>query len=313
MTRHFPKPKKKVLDAQEIEQFLRSINFKSDFIKQEWRHFTAFGTFQDKPAVFKLASTIATGRYTQKEFLWNEGVNALPEASRRHISVPVNYTSGFYGKLFYFIDQRFPEPALAQKLTPLGNEEAHYLPRIAEATRDIQLFSFSEEFKQKASRPVKKGIKKLSAGERLVEAATEWASQVPRDLEPFLEILRSTQFQIRTAPAHADFVIRHMYDVNGKIGVIDAEHFGLHAPLHYDVAQFYIRLRSDHQAKELAHQYLQLFKKLLPPSEQATFWEELKPPLVQRYIGDLWGSAKNPAKLNELEEMGREILSDNIL
>jgi hypothetical protein len=37
------------------------------------------------------------------------------------------------------------------------------------------------------------------------------------------------------------------------------------------------------------------------------------PPLIQRYIGDLWGAAKNPRKLAELEQLGQEIMEDKLL
>ena len=92
-----------------------------------------------------------------------------------------------------------------------------------------------------------------------------------------------------------------------------SEHAGAKGPLYYDVAQFYIRLRNDHNARDVGQKYLREFRDLLPPSDKQNFWDELKPVLIQRYIGDLWGAAKNPKKLDELAPLGQEILKGTII
>ncbi|PWU24106.1 hypothetical protein C5B42_00650 [Candidatus Cerribacteria bacterium 'Amazon FNV 2010 28 9'] len=105
-----------------------------------------------------------------------------------------------------------------------------------------------------------------------------------------------------------------MYAVgNEKIGLIDGEHAGARGALYYDVAQMYVRLISDWNAWEVAREYLLLFQKLLSPTDQQTFWEELKPPLIQRYIGDLWGSRNNPANLDRLLPIKDMILQDKVV
>lgn len=95
--------------------------------------------------------------------------------------------------------------------------------------------------------------------------------------------------------------------------MIDGEHAGLNGPLHFDVAQFYLRLRNDYGAKELAGKYLRAFRDLLPREEKEEFWKHLKPVLINRYIGDLWGAANNPDKLTILQGLGREILQNEIV
>jgi len=302
--------RKRIIDQEDISHFLAGLGFQTERITQEWRHLTAFGIFEGKEAVFKLASTQVTARYTENEFNWNEAVHLTPEDERPNFTVPQNFSSGHYGKLFYFIAQRFMGNPFAHAKEPLSNEVKIRMKQIAEVTREIELLDI----------PLNSGFAKthtsrdqIPIGQRLLNSATEWASQVSRDLDSFLKVIEDSKGTLRTCPAHGDFVIRQMYDVDGRIGVIDGEHGGLEGAYHYDVAQFYIRLRNDHNALEEANQYLRDFYNLLSPEDQDSFWQDLKPPLIQRYIGDLWGAAKNPQRLNELDELGQEIIKDKII
>jgi hypothetical protein len=308
--KEYPRPKKRTIDQESVSVFLASIGFSTEFISQEWRHLTAFGTYNNKDAVFKLASTIPTSFYTQKEYYWNEAVHATPESHRKSFTVPENFSSGWYGKLYYFIALRFMSQPFATPMSAIDSSIARYIPQIAAATREIQLLPISKDLPFARHTRSKTDT---SVGQKLVNAATEWASQVPKDLSVFLSILEDAKDYVRSCPSHGDFVIRQMYDVNGKIGIIDGEHAGYKAAYHLDVAQFYLRLCNDHHALELAKLYLCEFYALLPKGEQDTFWEELRLPLIQRYIGDLWGAAKNPDRLAQLEVMGQEILENRIL
>ena len=294
---------------QEIAEFLKTLHFNTEKITQEWRHVTAFGKFEGKEAVFKLASTQSVSFYTQKEYLWNDIVHANPDSVRQHFTVPQNFSSGKFGTLFYFVAQKFPGTPLAKAMTPLQPTVKKFVTMIAQATREIQLLSIPNDSQFALHKKASTG---LSAGEKLLQSSTEWASQVPVDLTPFLQVIEKAKLGIRSSPAHGDFVLRQMYDVEGKIGIIDGEHAGAKGSLYYDVAQFYLRTRVDHQALEFVHSYLSTFFNLLSKPDQDMFWDELKPVLIQRYIGDLWGAAKQLEKLKSLEPLGKEILEDKI-
>lgn len=309
MKKRFPRPRKRVLDQSAIAAFLPTIGFQVDTITQEWRHLTAIGKFAGTPAVFKLASTLKVCRYTQNEWAWNEAVTAVPPEFRPHLRVPKNFASGLYGRLFYLVTEFYHAQSLAQGHKVIHPEIERLIPLIAQVTREIETLPIDLNTKF-AQRHAKKTS--YHPGERLLSSATEWASQVPLDLSQYLQVIENAKNHIMTCPAHGDFVLRQMFLLDGALGLIDGEHAGYRAPRHYDVAQLYIRLRHDFAAHALATHYLQAFQALLPPPEQAIFWEELKPVLLQRYIGDLWGSAKNPAKLAEMELVGREILSDQV-
>lgn len=309
MKKHFPRPRKRALDQLAIAAFLPTIGFQVDTITQEWRHLTAIGKFAGKLAVFKLASTLKVSRYTQNEWAWNEAVTAVPLESRPHLRVPRNFTSGLYGRLFYLVTEFYQAQPLARGHEVLHPEIKRLIPLIAQVTHEIETLPIALHTKF-AQRHAKKTS--YHPGERLLSSATEWASQVPLDLSQYLKVIETAKNYIQTCPAHGDFVLRQMFLLEGALGLIDGEHAGYRAPRHYDTAQLYIRLRHDFGAHELAAQYLRAFHALLSPPEQAIFWEELKPVLLQRYIGDLWGSAKNPTKLTEMELVGREIVSDQV-
>ena len=306
----FARPRKRTLDQKAVSHFLTSLGFQTERITQEWRHLTAFGTFEDKQAVFKLATTLVTARYTQNEFNWNQAVYLTPEDERPNFTVPGNFASGHYEKLFYFIAQRFMGEPFIQPRATLSVAIKKRMKQIAAVTREIELLSIplnSEFAKTQTSQ------EQVPVGQKLLNSATEWASQVPNNLNAFLRVIEDSKDTLRTCPAHGDFVIRQMYDIDGKIGLIDGEHAGLKGAYHYDVAQFYIRLHNDHNAPEEAKQYLHDFYDLLSTEDKDSFWQELKPPLIQRYIGDLWGAAKDPQKLDDLEQLGRKIINDKVL
>jgi len=305
----YGRPKKRVIDQKKINIYLTKIAFEVQKIRQEWRHLLAFGKFLGKDAVFKLASTQTTATCTQNEYNWNDVVNKVRE-QHLNLTVPKNYSSGHYEKLFYFIAEEFKGEPLIKKNSKNTNRISRRIKQIAKVTREIQTLKFPSGC---AFSKRKKSKEEVPIGQRLLSSTTEWASRVPRNLDRFIKAIDSVKDKIRTCSGHGDFVARQMYQVRGKIGIIDGEHAGAYGALHYDVAQFYLRLRNDHDAKELAQQYLVEFKSLLPRSYQNIFWEELKPVLIQRYIGDLWGAAKDANKLDELEALGKEIIENRLL
>lgn len=308
-TQKYARPRKRVIDQTAVAQYLATLGFAVEKISQEWRHLTAFGTYQNQPAVFKLASTQRTAPYTQNEYRWNEAVHRVPESKRPNFTVPKNLATGTFANLFYLITTRFPGELLVQAKQLLSQPAMRQIQHIAAATREIELLPLPSTGNfARLSR-----IPRTAVGQEIVDSSVKWASYVPLNLDPFLKIVDGAKTAIRTCPIHGDFVIRHLFLVNGKIGAIDGEHARRYGPNHFDVAQYYIRLRHDHTALTEARQYLQHFYELLPTADQKTFWQELKPPLIQRYIGDLWGAAKNPRRLAQLQPLGNEILHDTVL
>jgi hypothetical protein len=313
MPKHkYGRPKKRNLDQEKVAEFLRNLGFEIESISQEWRHLHAFGKFEGKDAVFKLASTQVTSNKTQNEYRWNEAVHLVPDSNHPNFTVPENYSSGSFGKLFYFIAERFTGEPLVKRNSNDLSKVIPKVPQIAKATYELENLPILPdcEFVQTTK---KKHKKQILPGKRLLQSATEWANQVPINLDGFLAVIEKMKGDIRTCVGHGDFVIRQMYNINGKIGIIDGEHAGIKGPLYLDAAQFYIRLRNDFDAKGIAQKYLREFKKLLTPADKQNFWEELKPVLIQRFIGDLWWAAKKPKKLGVLMSLGQEILEDKII
>lgn len=308
----YGRPKKRKIDPGAVSKFLKDLGFAVEIIAQEWRHLHAFGKYQGKEAVFKLASTQATSPRTQNEYYWNEAVHLVNESKRPNFTVPTNYSSGYFAKLFYFIAERFMEEPLVARHSNSLVRAIPRIPQIAKATYELENLPIPSDCAFAQTKKAKRQ-KQTPVGHQLLKSATEWANQVPRDLTALLAVIDRAKDSLRTSVGHGDFVVRQMYQVNGKIGIIDGEHAGLRGPLYYDVAQFYIRLRHDHEVKDIAQEYLREFRNLLPPPDKQNFWEELKPVLIQRYLGDLWGAAKNPKQLKELEPLGNEILEDQVI
>jgi len=154
----------------------------------------------------------------------------------------------------------------------------------------------------------------MPVGDKLLESATEWAEQVPRNTDQYLKIISDTKDKLETAPAHGDFTVRAMFMLkNGRIGLIDGEHYGYNGPKYYDPAWFYLRMRLEQNDLESAKKFLYELIILLPKPAQEIFWQELKPVLTQRFIGHLWGAKNNNEELNKLEIIGKEILEDKII
>jgi hypothetical protein len=239
-------------------------------------------------------------------------VHLVSEKNRSNFTVPENYHCGQWNKLYFFIAEKFEGAAILERNMSISKRVISLLPKISQATYELRMLEIPENCGFSKSRKSVQG-KTVPIGEKLLNSATEWAQQVPRNLDRFLDVIEGNKSGIRTCVGHGDFVIRQMYRVGSKIGVIDGEHAGLWGPMYYDVAQFYIRLRNDHNAKSQSGEFLKLFQKLLSGSDRKNFWNELKPVLIQRYIGDLWGAKKDERKLDDLESLGAEILNDRIL
>lgn len=309
----FGKPKKRIIDQEKVKAFLDKIGFETENIIQEWRHLLAFGKYEGKEVVFKLASTQITGTKTQNEFNWNEAVHLVPEKFRPSFTVPQNHYSGFYGKLFYFICERFIDEPLAQRESLDKDLVTRIIAKIASMTWELENLPIPPDCPFAISKKSKRQ-REIPIGQRVLKSSTEWANQVPRDMSSYIEVIDKNKNNMRTCVGHGDFVIRQMYKYGNKIGIIDGEHAGYKGPMYYDVAQFYIRLRHDYpDTINMAKDYLLEYKKLLSDSDQNHFWDELKPILIQRFLGECWWNAKNEKKLNELMIFGEEILENKII
>lgn len=250
-----------------------------------------------------MASTIKTSRLTKNECWWQEKVGS--QLIRSDIlRVPKTIEKGFsQGKLFYYIGDFFGENVLASQFPPDEKRLAEWLSKIAGMAYRLGQLECRKDLKKKY----------LPAGEKLLEAAAEWVSQVNVDLEPLLKIIESVKNNISRCCGHGDFTPWHMYELeDGKIGLVDAEHAGW-GPKYYDVAYFYTRVRNGLKNKQLANQFLINFKGLLPKKDQVVFWDEIKPVLAQRLIGDYWRARNNREELTRFEEYKKEIIGNKIL
>lgn len=295
MPHKFPKPRKKEIDLEKIKRYLAGLGFQTETVFQQWRHVTAIGCYEGKEAVFKMASTQKTGLLTKNEYYWDR-------AAWGRAKVPEAYACGEYEKLFWLIAEKFPgEPASAK------DADMRKIANLSWDIEEIKVPAGSEWAKYQEKRH------QMPIGEKLLESAAEWASQVPENLSQYLKVIENAKNNIQTCVGHGDFTARHIYFLKGEAGVIDGEHAGIAGARYYDPAYFYIRACSDEQAFGKGKEFLQEFLKLLPPEKKDTFWEEIKPVLIQRLVGDLWGAQGQRELIVERLVWGKDILEDKIL
>ncbi len=303
----YGRPKKREISKREFWGFLKSVGFGTEKIKQEWRHALAFGNYQGKEAVLKLASTKETGKHTENEYNWNEAVWLTKGKSRKTFVVPKNLAKGFWRDKFYFIAKRMEGESLAED-KDLGGLNKEKIGRVAGVVNEIGKLDFPEECEF-----VKKSGERGKSGEKLWQSTEEWSLRVEADVDKLLKVVWQSKDKIRESVGHGDFVAKHLYD-GDKIGVIDGEHAGLAGPRYYDVAQFYLRLRLDYGVDKLAGRFLKEYGSFLARDEKVSFWQELKPVLIQRFMGILWGAGKDRERLKVLlDSLGAEILNDRII
>lgn len=300
----FGRHQKRSVSQVSLAIFLKDLGFESNRIEEHNLNIFAFGKYNQKEAVFKLSSTKENSKRLQNEYNWNEVVHRVPDQKHPNFTVPQNLDCGNYKELFYLIAEKFPGSLLSEND---GINKIHQLARVTFEIKNLPIPKDSEFFKAQNNQKLR------PTGYSSLEAAKEWASQIPIDLGDFLRVLERSKDNLESSPGHGGFELKHMFAVGDRIGLIDGELAGTLGVRYYDAAFFYIRLRNDFTDSRLAQQYLFQFRSLLPREEQKTFWEEIKFPLIVRYFGDLWGAVKDEKRLASLEIVGRDILKDKIL
>ncbi len=302
----YGRPKKRNINKADLGDFLESIEFRAEKTEQLWRHVLVFGSYRSRAAVLKLASTVVTSKYTENEYRWNEAVWSVDESDRKSFVVPRNLAKGEFRGKFYFIAEKMRGELLVRD-KDLGRLEEK-VGQVARVVDEIRRLNFSKDCEF-----VKRTGKRGESGEKLWESTKEWSWRVEADVADLRKEVFRSKDSIRESVGHGDFVPKHLYD-GDKIGVVDGEHAGLTGPMYYDVAQLYLHLRLDYEVSNLAELFLEKFRLLLNKREKNDFWRELKPVLIQRFMGILWGVGKDKRRLKVLMDgLGRQILEDRVI
>lgn len=304
----FPRPRAKKIPFSSVKEFLQEKGYRVLDLHQQWRHVSGSLSRNGEKLFFKMATTIKTGKMTQNELIWNQVVGEnIPTNSP--FRVPREHESGlFQDKLFFYIGEFFEGETLSSKFPPQTRELSRWLPSIAKSAHTISSIK---------NWPPIKGEKYL-LGKKLLESATEWASQLRSDTQLLLELIRESVEEIEKSFAHGDFVPWHMYDLGGdRLGLVDSEH-GQWAPRYYDVAYFYLRVRQNLGEKDLATEFLSEFIKLLTTEEKSTFWHQFRPILAQRLIGNFWEVKQKHdvgygVALQKCEEFKQDLIMEKII
>jgi glycosyltransferase involved in cell wall biosynthesis len=306
--REFPRPKARKIPLDEVVDFLERKRYEVLKIERLWRHVTATIRKDGQPLFFKMATTIKTSKMTKNESEWNERVNSRL-SPRAPFKVPNSYENGFFKKkLFFFISDYFGDQTLADKYPPNSKQLDKWIPQIAQTAYLISQIKYESKEKPK----------EITVGEYLITSASEWASQVEVSVQSILEVIKNAKQEVKKLWVHGDFVPWHMYELKkSKFGLVDAEHGG-YGLQYYDVAYFYIRVRQSLEEEKMAKEFLKEFVKLLPKKESKTFWQNLKPILAQRLMGDYWGAsigpkAKREEELKKCERFKKDLIANRII
>ena len=243
----------KNLDLSEIKNFF-SKNYSVLEIHQEKRHVVALLEKNKRKLFLKLSPTEGISAVTKIEYNWNEEFNkALPDNTQ--FRVPQNIDSGFYKEnLFYIITEYFDGNLLAERPEKIFNsriiiEKLKLIIEFSEIIQNLEIGELSqkdlEEYRQ-----------------WFLEKTLSWLEEIPEDLtekfeiENLFTIVKKGHLILKKRARHGDFTFWHMFDLNGKIGLIDGEHAMKNSVEYYDIAYLIQRIYSVLKNPELAKKIL---------------------------------------------------------
>lgn len=196
----------------------------------------------------------------KNQISWNNQINNL---SSLKLCVPKVIESGKNYALFEHFSK------------PVGNDLENFIPKI------VDLLFWIKGLKIRLPLDNVKNFKHDIGNTKgkILQLAKSYSQG--KNFPELLKIIKDTKFRNR-ALAHCEIKPDHMFDVNGKIGIIDAEWASMKIPEHYDFTSCYARtfIRNPRWAEKLFLQY----KKRCEDKDR--FMEQFKGLLAWRAIGE---------------------------
>ena len=243
----------KNLNLSEVKNFF-SKNYSVKEIRQEKRHVIGILEKNRKNLLLKLSPTEGISAVTQIEYKWNEEFNN--SVSRKTgFWVPKNIDSGFYKEnLFYLITDYFEGEPLAKRLQKnyahkIFEDNIKNIIKLSEVIQNLQISELSEkDFEEYRQWFLAKTI--------------SWFEGIPQEIaekfeaEQLLNIVKNGHLILKKRVRHGDFSPWHMFNLNGKIGLIDGEHAMKNSVEYYDVAYLIQRVYNVLENPEFAKKIL---------------------------------------------------------
>lgn len=242
------------VDTAAVQEFLE----RTYVVKKLWnagRHVLGVLTKDNTDFFFKLATSKGISAVTQNEYRWNNVFNQFVPRETSKFWVPVNKEEGwFQDRLYYFITDVFDGPMFSE-----GPQAGALVPAISDALPSIiRLSEFIEEL------PV---VREEEADYRNIfrTKVRAWYDAIPEDVRDkhgvneLLDVVEAGTPGLVCKPRHGDFTLWHMFRLsNGKLGLIDGEHFLVHGVKYYDIGYLIQRVYSVLCAPSLADEIASL-------------------------------------------------------
>lgn len=240
------------LDLKDVTRYFE----KKYKIKKIWsggRHVVGLLEKSGKDFFLKLSTTEGIAAVTKNEFEWNNVFNKQFPREESNFWVPQNYDSGYYRKsLFYFVTDK------------LNGELLHERPDSKTVSKTFfknisGVIEFSELI-QKMKTFSSEGYR-----EKFIKKVTVWFKSIPPDIiniyqiEELLDIVKNGSVLLQMQTCHGDFTPWHtIAQKNGKLGLIDGEHYLPDGIENYDICYFIQRVFSVIKSPNLAQKIFNL-------------------------------------------------------
>lgn len=204
------------------------------------RHVLAHLTQDGKDYFLKLATSEGISAVTKNEYFWNDVFNKQIPRDTSDFWVPVNHEEGWFTKeRYYFIADTFSGTPLADRPEPgtVHSDFSVLLPDIIRLSERIGELSVGQ------------GDMNEDYREIFMKKVTAWYDAIPDDVknthrvEDLLTVVHHGSAGLTRRPRHGDYTPWHMLKLsNGKLGLIDGEHYLPHSVEYYDIGYFIQRV-----------------------------------------------------------------------
>ena len=242
----------KKIDLQKVEKYFSRSGYKTLKLEQLWRHITRVLVKENKKHFLKMASTKEVSQRTKNEYEWNELINSRPNKKRLPVIIPINYKSGEYNGLFWFLseyagDKLLARPEKKNKTKDLEDQ----LANISKAALEIM------NLKTNKTLPLDEHLSPQERKNKFFQKLQYWNEQTTRDLSDLIELIENKYRHLRTAPCHGDLVPWHFIRNDlGELYLIDGESARMSGPKFYDVAYFYHRVYTKLKRPDIACKFI---------------------------------------------------------
>lgn len=255
------------LDLDEVKYFFKQ-NYHIRKIWKNARHILGVFSKDTKTYFLKLSTSEGISIVTENEYKWNDYFNGYSLVT--DFIVPKNYDRGLYKKKYFYLITDYFNDDLLCKIGANADCLIDYIDRIIELSEVIQ----------------KLPGKKDDYRKKYIEKAKGWFEDIPDDVIKKYNVNDLFQIAIKgvcnldSKPRHGDFAPWHIIKLQeGKLGLIDGEHWLPDGIENYDICFFIQRVFSVLRSPNIASI---IYYKLLSRGYEL---EKLKTVLAARAIG----------------------------